>query len=30
MMGCIGKITSFIETPDYRVVLNLEEYADLY
>lgn len=23
-MGCIGKITSFIETPDYRVVLNLE------
>ena len=24
MMGCIGKITSFIETPDYRVVLNLE------
>ncbi len=24
MMGCIGKITSFIETPDYRIVLNLE------
>ena len=24
MMGCIGKITSYIETPDYRVVLNLE------
>jgi len=23
-MGCIGKITSFIETPDYRIVLNLE------
>ncbi len=24
MLGCIGKITSFIETPDYRIVLNLE------
>ena len=24
LMGCIGKITSFIETPDYRIVLNLE------
>ena len=24
MMGCVGKITSFIETPDYRIVLNLE------
>src|SRR6056300_294735 len=24
MMGCIGKITSFIETPDFRIVLNLE------
>ena len=24
MMGCIGKVTSFIETPDYRIVLNLE------
>ena len=24
MMGCIGKISSFIETPDYRIVLNLE------
>ena len=24
MMGCLGKITSFIETPDYRIVLNLE------
>ena len=24
MIGCIGKITSFIETPDYRIVLNLE------
>ena len=24
MMGCIGKITSYIETPDYRIVLNLE------
>ena len=24
MMGCIGKITSFIETHDYRIVLNLE------
>lgn len=24
MMGCIGKITSFVETPDYRIVLNLE------
>jgi len=24
MMGCIGKITSYIETPDYRLVLNLE------
>ena len=23
-MGCIGKITSYIETPDYRIVLNLE------
>ena len=23
-MGCIGRITSFIETPDYRIVLNLE------
>ena len=23
-MGCIGKITSYIETPDYRMVLNLE------
>ena len=24
MMGCIGKIPSYIETPDYRLVLNLE------
>ena len=24
MMGCMGKITSYIETPDYRIVLNLE------
>ena len=24
MMGCIGKITSYIETPDYRLVINLE------
>ena len=24
MIGCIGKITSYIETPDYRLVLNLE------
>ena len=24
MMGCIGKIISYIETPDYRIVLNLE------
>ena len=24
MTGCIGKITSYIETPDYRLVLNLE------
>jgi Lon protease-like protein len=24
MMGCIGKITSYIETSDYRLVLNLE------
>ena len=24
MMGCVGKITSYIETPDYRLVLNLE------
>ncbi len=24
MMGCVGKITSYIETPDYRIVLNLE------
>jgi len=24
MMGCIGKITSYIETSDYRIVLNLE------
>ena len=23
-MGCIGKITSYIETPDYRLVLKLE------
>ena len=23
-MGCIGKISSYIETPDYRLVLNLE------
>ena len=23
-MGCIGIITSYIETPDYRIVLNLE------
>lgn len=23
-MGCIGKISSYIETPDYRIVLNLE------
>ena len=23
-MGCIGKITSYIETQDYRLVLNLE------
>ena len=23
-MGCIAKITSYIETPDYRLVLNLE------
>ena len=23
-VGCIGKITSYIETPDYRIVLNLE------
>jgi Lon protease-like protein len=24
MMGCIGKITSYIETQDYRIILNLE------
>ena len=24
MMGCIGKITSYIETQDFRLVLNLE------
>ena len=24
MIGCIGKITSYIETQDYRLVLNLE------
>ena len=24
MIGCIGRITSYIETPDYRIVLNLE------
>jgi len=24
MMGCLGRITSYIETPDYRLVLNLE------
>jgi len=24
MVGCIGKITSYIETPDYRIVLNIE------
>ena len=23
-VGCIGRITSYIETPDYRLVLNLE------
>ena len=23
-MGCVGRITSYIETPDYRLVLNLE------
>ena len=23
-MGCIGKITSYIETPDYRIELNIE------
>ena len=23
-MGCIGKISSYIETPDYRIVVNLE------
>ena len=30
MMGCVGKITSFIETPDYRIVLNLRGYVDLF
>ena len=25
-MGCIGKITSYIETPDYRLVLNLRRH----
>ena len=29
-MGCIGKITSYIETPDYRLVLVLRVFADLY
>src|SRR6056300_735692 len=24
MVSCIGKITSYIETPDYRIVINLE------
>ena len=24
MMGCMEKITSYIETPDYRIVINLE------
>ena len=24
MVGCIGKITSYIETPDHRIVINLE------
>jgi len=24
LMGCMGKITSYIETPDYRIVLNIE------
>ena len=24
MMGCVGKITSYIETPDFRLVINLE------
>ena len=28
-MGCIGKITSYIETPDYRLVLNLEGFVGL-
>ena len=29
-MGCIGKITSYIETPDYRLVLNLEGVQTRY
>ncbi len=24
LMGCLGKITSYIETPDFRIVLNIE------
>ena len=28
-MGCIGKIT-YIETPDYRLVLNLEVFVGLF
>jgi len=24
MVGCLGRVTSYIETPDYRIVLNLE------
>ena len=24
LMGCLGKITSYIETSDYRIVLNIE------
>ena len=23
LMGCLGKITSYIETPDFRIVLNI-------
>jgi Lon protease-like protein len=30
MMGCIGKITSYIETPDYRIVINLEGVCQIY
>ena len=29
-MGCIGKITSYIETPDYQLGLNWKVFVDLF